>query len=437
MSDWTFAELEEWDEKVCKIAKSYGLDWYPVVYEICDYYSMIGHMSYHGMPSHYHHWSFGKSFERTHQQYNSGATGLPYELIINTDPSIAYLMKENPLYLQILIMAHCLGHSDFFKNNSTFSHTKPRSVIPRMRAAKKRIQSYIEDPSIGIEKVEKILDAAHTISLNVDRFCRERRLHKDMKKDLISKVKSGGEFQDLDVNKIPIKPDYDLLGFISEHGHHLDEWERDLINIVREEAIYFMPQMRTKIMNEGWASFWHYKIMNELDLPSSLHIPFLKSHNQVVRSHGDSVNPYHMGFYIFNRIFEEEGLEACFFARENYHDESAIREFIDEKACNDLGLFTYSLKKGVRRDVYSVDEVADADGWKIIRDDLIKSSGINSMPRIYVDNASTKGELTLKHEHDGRDLELDYADEVVKHISTLWEGSVKLFTIIEEEDFEI
>ena len=120
MSDWTVKELEEWDERVCNVAVDFGLDWFPINYDICDYYEMNGHMSYHGLPSHYDHWSYGKSFERTHQMYNHGQSGLPYELIINSNPSIAYLMKENPLYLQVLIMAHCVGHSDFFKNNITF-----------------------------------------------------------------------------------------------------------------------------------------------------------------------------------------------------------------------------------------------------------------------------------------------------------------------------
>ena len=121
---WSFSDLESWDDKISELALSYGLDWFPITYEVCDYYEMIGHMSYHGMPSHYQHWSFGKKFERTHQMYNLGAEGLPYELIINSNPSIAYLMKQNALYLQILIMAHCVGHSDFFKNNRLFRKRK-------------------------------------------------------------------------------------------------------------------------------------------------------------------------------------------------------------------------------------------------------------------------------------------------------------------------
>ena len=169
MSDWTLKDLEKWDDKICKIAESYNLDWFPVNYEICDYYEMIGHMSYHGLPSHYPHWSYGKSFERTHQMYNFGIEGLPYELIINSNPSIAYLMRENPLYLQILIMSHCVGHSDFFKNNRSFSNTRPSTAVPRFRNAKKRIQGYIENPNIGLKKVESFLDCLHTIKYQTER----------------------------------------------------------------------------------------------------------------------------------------------------------------------------------------------------------------------------------------------------------------------------
>ena len=141
---WSIDDLEKWDNDVCDIASTHNLDWFPIRYEVCDYYSMIGHMAYHGMPTHYNHWSYGKQFERTHQMYNLGAEGLPYELIINSDPSIAYLMRENPLYLQILIMCHCVGHSDFFKNNRMFSKTNPENVVSRMRSAKKRMILYLK-----------------------------------------------------------------------------------------------------------------------------------------------------------------------------------------------------------------------------------------------------------------------------------------------------
>ena len=187
MSDWDFKFLEEWDSRINDLASEPGLDWYPIVYEVCDYYSMIGHMSYHGMPSHYGHWSFGKSFERTHQMYDMGQQGLPYELIINANPSIAYLMRENPAYLQLLIMCHCVGHSDFFKNNATFANTNPDLVILRMRNAKRFIDRLIEDPSIGVERVEKILDAAHALSLHVPRRFKKYIPQKKQKEELVKK----------------------------------------------------------------------------------------------------------------------------------------------------------------------------------------------------------------------------------------------------------
>ncbi len=143
MSDWDFKKLEEWDERICKLAEEAGLDWHPIIYETCDYYEMIGNMAYHGLPSHYCHWSYGKQFERTHQMYNAGMEGLPYELIINSNPSIAYLMRENPAHLQCLIMGHCVGHSDFFKNNRMFARTRPEQVTLRFRNARNRIQKYI------------------------------------------------------------------------------------------------------------------------------------------------------------------------------------------------------------------------------------------------------------------------------------------------------
>jgi stage V sporulation protein R len=434
MSDWSFLDLEKWDNEICAIAKDYGLDWFPIIYEVVDYFEMMGHMAYHGMPSHYRHWSYGKSFERTHQMYNLGMEGLPYELIINANPSIAYLMRENPLYLQILIMAHCVGHSDFFKNNRIFSNTHPNSTIMKFKTARDRVRKYIEDPNIGIEKVEEVLDAAHSIRFQTNRNLRDRTPHAKIKEEMINKINSSnGYVEDSErLNKIPIHADDDILGFIVEHGNHLEEWERDLIEIVRDESHYFIPQIQTKIMNEGWASFWHYKIMHDLKLDSSLHLPFLKSHNQVIRPHIGAINPYHLGFYLFKKIEETSGLDECFLNREIHDDESALRCLIEREDCEKLNLFSYSQKKkGI-----TIDEVSDEDGWKVVKRDLLTNIGINSMPMIFVKDVE-EGCLILEHDHDGRDLELDYAEAVVNHILRLWKGGVRFFTIIEDEVWEI
>ena len=435
MSYWDLEDLQEWDEKICDTAKQEGLDWYPIIYETCDYYEMIGNMAYHGMPSHYSHWSHGKSFERTHQLYNAGVEGLPYELIINSNPSISYLMRENPLYLQVLIMCHCVGHSDFFKNNRMFVKTRAESVVSRFRNAKRRIKDYIEDPSIGIENVEKFLDAAHSLQFQMPRDYRDRRDHATIKKEYTERVKQDGTdtYSDIDLDKVPLEPDYHILAFILEHGRNLEDWQKDIIEIVIEQASYFLPQIQTKIMNEGWASFWHYKLMHELRLPDSLHIPFLKSHNQVIRPHLGGLNPYHLGFHMFQRIEERFGMEECFLARECSHDAAFLRQYLTQEDCEELNLFSFANKKGN----YVINEISDEDGWKIIKENLIKGVGANSFPRIYIDEIEPGNILILKHDHDGRDLDLNYADEVVLQISTLWNDVVKLHTIIEDEPWEI
>ena len=432
--DWDFKTLKEWDDKICCLAESKGLNWYPVRYEVCDYFSMIGHMSYHGMPTHYGHWSYGKAFERTHQLYNLGVEGLPYELIINSDPSIAYLMRENPLYLQILIMAHCVGHSDFFKNNRMFKDTRPASVVARFRNAKKRIQTYVEDPTIGIEEVEEVMDAAHAISFQTYRYGQQRYTHKELVEKYSLKIKKDedGEYSDFDINKIPLEPDYDILGFIMEHGK-LPEWKKDILQIVTEEAQYFIPQIQTKIMNEGWASFWHYTLLHHLELPSKMHLPFIKTHNQVIRPHIGGLNPYHLGFTIFKDIEERLGIEECFIARETAHDVSFIRQYLTSELCEKLGLFSFSEKK---KDGYTIDEIYDEKGWEVVKSDLITNIGTNGIPVIYIDEIEDNF-LVLRHEHDGRDLELGHAEAVVNHINVLWSGGAKLYTILEEELWEI
>lgn len=436
MSDWSLKDLQIWDDKICAIAESHGLDWYPITYETCDYFEMLGNMSYHGMPTHYGHWSYGKSFEVQHQRYQLGMTGLPYELIINSNPCISYLMKENPLYLQILIMAHCVGHSDFFKNNRSFSFTRADTIVPRMRNAKKRIQSYIEDPSIGIEKVEAIIDSAHALSYQVPRYpCDIREIREERIKWQASHREqlNDGTLSEERYNAKPHEPEYDVLGFISEYARGLKDWEKDCIEIVRDEAYYFMPQIRTKTMNEGWACFWHYKILHELEMPQKYHIPFLKSHNQVVRPHVGSMNPYHLGFYLFNKIEERYGLEECFIARDVHNDESFIRQYLTQEDCEELNLFSFTDKP----DMIEVTEVSDKEGWNHVKNILLKQIGGNSIPIIYIDDIEDDS-LILFHEHDGsRDLDLNHANKVIEHAQELWKNEVKLITIIDDAPYEI
>ncbi len=437
MSDWSMEELHEWDKKICTLGEGLGLDWYPIEYEICDYKEMIGHMAYTGLPTHYRHWSYGKSFDRIQTEYNLGMSGLPYEMIINSNPSISYLMTENPMPTHILTMAHCVGHSDFFKNNRMFSETRADTAIDRFKAASKRVKKYIEDPNIGIDEVERILDACHSIKYQVPRATgTKRKDHKELKKyytNLVLNDKTGW-YDNFDIEKIPLEPDSNLLGFIAEHSRFLKDWERDLIRIVEQESHYFIPQACTKIMNEGWACMIHEKIVNSLGIPDDYFLSFIRLHNQVVRPHLGRVNPYHLGFKIFKYIEKNQGFEECLRVREIHNDETFLRTYLDENLCKELNLFSYSFRK--KEGYNTITHVSNEDNWKIVRNDLISNVGLNTVPVIVVKELLKDGTLELEHEHDGRDLELSEANKVFKNINTLWAGGIKLTTVIEDETWE-
>ena len=434
MSDWTEADLLHWDEKITRVAEDLGLDWHPIDYEIIDYAEMLGAMAYTGLPTHYRHWSYGKQYERTHTLYNMGQTGLPYEMIINSNPSIAYLMRENALYIHILTMAHCVGHSDFFKNNRMFDETNPENIIDSFKSAAKYVRQLIEDPSIGIDRVEAILDAAHSIKYQVPRFpgikykTREQIIATEREK-----MKRNVDYNP-DLTRVPIRPEYNLLKFIAEHSQRLEEWERNLILIVEESSRYFIPQALTKVMNEGWACTIHYKIINELNLPDSLHLPFIKLHNQVVRPHLGQLNPYHLGYKLFEKIIDEGGFEEAKIVREVHNDMSFLRFYVDQDFMEDMNYFSYSFKKSKK--AITIDDISDESGWESVRNELIKNVGLSRVPVIFVDEVEKDNTLCLIHEHDGRDLDLAYARKVFDHINTLWRDEVKLVTIVENEIWE-
>jgi stage V sporulation protein R len=434
MSDWTVADLQKWDDKICRVGKDFGLDWFPIDYEIIDYQEMLGAMAYVGLPTHYRHWSYGKEYERTHTLYNMGQTGLPYEMIINSNPSIAYLMRENALYIHILTMAHCVGHSDFFKQNRMFAHTDPDNIIGSFKSAAKYVRQLIEDPSIGIDRVEKILDAAHSVKYQVPRYpgikYKTREELVEIEKD---KMLENPKYKP-DLSKTPLRPEYNILRFVAEHSKHLEEWERNLILIVEESSKYFIPQALTKVMNEGWACTIHQKIINELNLPDSLYLPFVKLHNQVIRPHLGQINPYHLGYKLFQKIIEEKGFEEAMTIREVHNDITFLRFYMDEEFMRDNNYFSYSFDKNKQSSV--VDDISDNEGWENVRDEMIKNVGLNRLPVVFVDELEKDGTLSLVHEHDGRDIELNYARKVFEFIETLWGDNVKLITIVEDEIWE-
>jgi len=370
---YTLAELAAWGERIEELAREEGLDFYPQEFELCDYEDMLCYQAYNGMPSHYPHWSFGKAYDRLKTLYKYNISGLPYEMVINANPCIAYLMKENSLLLQILTMAHVYGHNDFFRNNRLFTTgTRAELTVETFKNHARRVREYAGDPSIGYERVEQLLNAAHALRFQTNRVVGEGRLsyeeyyrrkhrsgqEKTPDHPLLEETRAPGGTAGRTGGKrrIPPQPEEDILWFITEYGD-LEEWEKDIINIVREETAYFLPQIETKIMNEGWASFWHYLLLSRLDLPEELRWEFYKYHNQVIRPLPGSLNPYHIGYVIFKYLYERQGKEKIFEAREVEKDQSFLRRYLNLEICKELELFEY-IKKS---DEYVVKEIADED----------------------------------------------------------------------------
>ncbi|MCI0653316.1 MAG: SpoVR family protein [Methylococcaceae bacterium] len=454
-SELDIAELKEWDNRIREKAGAFGLDCYAQEYEICDHFQMLSSMAYSGMPSHYPHWSYGKSYEKLKTTYDYGISGLPYEMVINSSPCIAYLMRDNSLALTILTMAHVYGHNDFFKNNFNFSHTRAELTVSTFKLHAERIRSYVESPSIGRGDVESVLDSAHALSLQLDRNrgLRKRSPQEQIEaaverahpvKDAFQSIHKRQEEPAVDLNKIPLEPEADLLLFIRNNNRQLTYWQRDLLTIVHEEAEYFLPQIETKIMNEGWASFWHRTIMNSLELSQKLHLEFLVHHNQVARPIAGEINPYHVGLKIWDDIWRRFGKsggeppatyqapdgqasEKLFEVRETDRDASFIRRFLTNELIEELGLFRYQ----ARGKDEVVTHVANEDGYDVIRQTLIDNVGMGAVPVIKVEDADfgRNRTLYLKHYHDGRDLELDFAEKTLKHLYFLWGRPVVLETV--------
>jgi stage V sporulation protein R len=377
-------------------------------------------------------------------------------MVINTNPSIAYLMRDNSLCLQILTVAHVYGHNDFFKNNFTFKTTRAEFSVGTFKAHAARIRGYVEDPSIGLERVEGVLDAAHALSLQRRRNLAVRKLTEEEERDRLlaaaepppdpfRHLHKRAEYVAPDLHKLPLSPEEDLLLFIRDHNPYLTSWERDLLTVVDEEARYFIPQIETKIMNEGWASWVHREIMNAIGLPQDLHLEFLVRHNQVVRPIPGSLNPYHVGLKVWTdlkRRFDEptqeeieergapnkSGMAKLLEARESDRDVSFLRRNLTEDLMRELDLFEYEPKG----EELVISRVADEQGWREVKEQLLRNVGMGSVPVINIEDADFghKRTLYLVHQHDGRDLHLENAEKTLGYAFHLWKREVVLDTTV-------
>lgn len=459
---WTIKDLENWDARIRDKVEEFGLSCFPQEFEVCDHEQMLGYMAYHGMPGHYPHWSFGKSFEKLKTLYSYGVSGLPYEMVINSNPALAYLMRENSLCLQVLTIAHVYGHNDFFKNNFMFRDTHPELTIAHAKLRADRVRNYIEDSSIGLHQVEQTLDAAHALAMQCRRHTAIRKLSREEQKeralenaippqDPFERIHKPRSHEPPDLNRIPLEPEEDILLFIAENNPYMSEWQRDLLHIVHEENQYFVPQIETKIMNEGWASYWHHRIMNSIDLPEDLYIEFLVHHNQVIRPHPGSINPYHLGFKVWQDIlrrysesppdaehesdiappFDDSGLKKLFEVRETDRDVSFLRRFLTMELMRELDLFEYQREE----DKLVVSQVSDDENWEKVKATLLNNVGMGTVPVIRITDADYMHNrvLYMTHEHDGRDLQMEYLEKTLGFVYQLWGRQVLMMTIINDK----
>ncbi|WP_422657922.1 SpoVR family protein [Paenibacillus sp. EC2-1] len=441
------AELERSISEITEIATGFGLDFYPMRYEICPA-DIIYTFGAYGMPTRFSHWSFGKTFNKMKMQYDFGLSKI-YELVINSNPCYAFLLDGNSLIQNKLIVAHVLAHCDFFKNNARFSVSN-RNMVESMSATAERISRY--ELEHGTDAVEKFIDAVLAIQEHVDpQILRPEKLDKQRyteriiqgQKDDAKRHKFIGPYDDLwetDINKeapaakegplqrnFPPVPEKDIMWFIQEHSEILEDWQRDIMSMLREEMLYFWPQMETKIMNEGWASYWHQRILREMDLTSEETVEFAKLNASVVQPSRHSLNPYYLGLKIFEDIERRWNREKMFEVREYDSDISFLRNYMTKDLVNDLDLYVFE-KKGPE---WKITDKA----WENIRDQLVVSRVNGGSPYLVVQDGDYHrfGELMIKHQYEGMELDLKYMERTLPYVYHLWGKPVHLHSVVENK----
>ncbi len=443
--------LERAINEITEIATGFGLDTYPMRYEICPA-DIIYTIGAYGMPTRFSHWSFGKQFQKMKLQYDLGLSQI-YELVINSNPCYAFLLDTNSLIQNKLIIAHVLAHCDFFKNNVRFSNTR-RDMVESMTATAERIAQY--EMLYGKEEVERFLDAVLAIQEHIDPSIIRPKLPEYEEEE--EEVRKKSEFDDLwsldetkktsrlfvpYKNKFPPAPEKDLLLFIEQHSKELEDWQRDILTMMREEMLYFWPQLETKIMNEGWASFWHQRILREMDLSTEETIEFAKLNANVVQPSKTSINPYYLGLKIFEDIEHrydhpsEEmkrmgispggGREKIFEVREIESDTSFIRNYLTKELVKREDLYLFEKKNGNY-------EITDKN-YEQIRNELVAMRTNGGFPYLVVENGDygRNGELYIKHCYEGKELDTRYLENVMPYIYQLWGRTVHVDTVIENK----
>ncbi|MDN5347245.1 MAG: stage sporulation protein [Clostridia bacterium] len=444
-------ELEKAIELIHAQAKEFGLDFFPVHFELCPA-DVIYTFGAYGMPTRFSHWSFGKAFYKMKLQYDYNLSRI-YELVINNNPCYAFLLEGNSLIQNKLVIAHVYGHSDFFKNNYRFSSTH-RQMVETMAIHAAKIREY--EFKYGFREVEIFLDAALSIQEHIEPpGLASGKAEGDADKEE-GAPPPATPYDDLwaldrkeatnDKNernrKFPRHPQKDVLAFIMKHAVDLEEWQRDILAMLHEEMRYFWPQLETKILNEGWATYWHNRIMRSLDLNEDEAVEFARLHAMILQPGRMQINPYYVGFKILEDIERrwdkpsaeererygragEEGRQKIFEVRATETDISFLRNYLTKDLVEELDLYLYQ----------KIDKewvVVEKD-WEKVRDGLVDRLVNCGFPYIVVADADyqRRGELYLLHKYEGLELDVPYLEKTLHHVYLLWGRPVHLETVLD------
>lgn len=440
--------LAEAIERIWQEARAIGLRPHPTHFELVPA-TVIYEVGSYLMPGRFSHWTHGKMYQMQKTMYDYGLSKI-YELVINTNPCWAFLLDSNTLIQNKLVVAHVLGHSDFFANNAYFARTS-RRMLETVNLNAERIRGY-EFRHDRLE-VERLLDAVLSIEEHVDPYAIDDDFRPAGPDAATVTAKRSGPYDDLweldagstaseseatrrrrDPKLTPSEPNRDLLRFIGVHSPALDEWERDVVGIVRAEMLYFFPQMRTKIVNEGWATLMHATILHRLDLPHDEYVDFADLHAGVVQPGARRINPYHLGYQMLKAINRRHGGDdetiaaELFDLRETASDLSLVRNELTKELVEDLDLYVYR-----REDDELV--IADKD-WEAVRDRLVTDLTGYGFPIIVAVDGDYEGrrELFLRHEWTGKPLDLDFSRKTLEYIHRLWGRKVWLETQTDDEE---
>jgi len=472
-------ELYDLQKKIEAHARDYGLDMFDGYYEVLDYDEVNMVAAFGGFPVRYPHWKWGMEYERLSKSYEYGLHKI-YEMVINNDPCYAYLLESNSLADQKMVMCHVCGHNDFFKNNFAFQHTN-RKMMDEMANHATRIRRYID--WYGLEEVERFIDACLSIDNLIDTHApyivRKKKGGNDDEKPTERDVVKGllpnsREYMEDFINppsfveaqkkkalaeqkkqqRFPREPERDVMGFLMEHAP-VTRWQRDIIDMLREEAYYFAPQGMTKIMNEGWATYWHAKLMTEKAMDPSEVIDFADKHSGVVASSKKNLNPYKLGLELlrdvedrwnrgrYGKEWEEcddmaerrrwdkqtgKGREKLFQVRRIYNDVTFIDEFFTLDFCREHGYFTYEYDRKKKQ------FLIDTREFESVKQKLLTQLTNFGHPviRVVDGNYENRSELLMEHAFEGVDLDVGYAQDTLKNVQMIWQRHVHLITTFDE-----